>query len=164
MTPPLSKRAGIAKFLDREVDFGKTYRGLPIFGSHKTWRGVILGILVGMLIVWLQRYLYQFSLFKNISLFNYNQINVFLFGFLISFGAIIGDLLFSFLKRRLKKKPGESWVPFDQTDYVVGVFLILTPFLKLGLLIWFTIIVITFFLHIIFNRLGYELKINDSKW
>ena len=164
MTPPLAKKAGILKFLDREVDFGKTYEGFPIFGTHKTWRGVILGILVGMLVAWGQSYFYHHHFFKGISLFDYSKINIFLFGSLISFGAVLGDLLFSFLKRRLKMKPGQRWLPFDQTDYIIGAFLILTPFLKVSPLIWLTIFALTFFLHLLVNRIGYQLKICENKW
>lgn len=164
MTPPLAKTANIFNFLNKRVDFGKKIKGIFVFGSHKTWRGVFLGIFVGMLVAYMQGYLYRFSLFKDISLFNYNQVNLFVFGFLISSGTIIGDLVFSFFKRRLNIEPGEKWIPFDQTDYVVGVFLVLTPFLNLRFSVWVTVFILTFFLHIIFNRLGYELKINGSKW
>jgi len=164
MTPPLAKKAGILKWLEKPVDFGKVYGGAPLLGAHKTWRGVILGILVGMIVIYFQRYLYRFSFFQEISFFDYREVNIFLFAFLFSFGAVFGDLLFSFFKRRLGMRPGQRWLPFDQTDYIIGLFLIITPYLKLGVHIWLTIFIFTFFLHIIFNRLGYELKLHESKW
>ncbi len=164
MAPPLSRKAGVLKFLDRPVDFGKKYKGLAILGSHKTWRGVILGILAGMLAAWLQSYLYHFSFFKEISLFDYGKVNVFLFGFLISFGAVLGDLSSAFVKRRLRMEPGARFIPFDQTNYIFGAFLTVTPFLKLDFSIWVTIFVLTFFLHIVVTRLGYEIRLHKSKW
>lgn len=164
MAPPLAKKAGILKFLDKSVDFEKKYKEISLLGNHKTWRGVILGILTGMSAVWLQSCLYQFSFFREISLIDYREINIFLFGFLISFGASFGDLLFSFFKRRKKIAPGQKWIPFDQTDYIVGAFLLITPFFKLDIMVWLVIFILTFFLHIIVNRIGYELNLNKNKW
>jgi len=164
MTPPLIKRAGLFNSFDKPVDFGKKFFGQSIFGSHKTWRGVIFGIIVGMSIVFLQFWLYPFPLIKRISLLDYRNINILAFGFLISFGAVFGDLLFSFIKRRLKLKPGAKFLPFDQTNYVIGAAIFLTPFFKIDILAWITIFVLTFFLHIIFNRLGYYLKLHRARW
>ncbi len=164
MTPPLIKKAGIFNFLDRPIDFNKKFLGQPILGSHKTWRGVIFGITIGFLVAGFQFWLYQFSFIKEISFFDYRAINIFLFGFLISAGAVFGDLLFAFLKRRLRMKPGAIFLPFDQTNYVVGAFVFLHPLLELDYLAWITIFVLTFFLHMIFNRIGYLLDLHQNKW
>jgi CDP-2,3-bis-(O-geranylgeranyl)-sn-glycerol synthase len=164
MTPPLAGRIGVLKFLDKPVDFGKKFFTKPIFGSHKTWRGVILGIIIGILIVKFQILLYRLTFIKEISLLDYNKINFLVFGFLISGGAIFGDLLFAFIKRRLNLPPGTPFLPFDQTNYVIGVAIFLEPIYKLEISVWLTIFVLTFFLHIIVNRLGYHLKIHPAKW
>lgn len=164
MTPPLIKRAGLFNFLAKPVDFGKKIGPVPTFGEHKSWRGVIFGIIVGISIAGLQYWLYQFPFIKNMSLINYEQINILLFGFLISSGAIFGDLLFAFIKRRLKKEPGRRFIPFDQTNYVIGVFIFLQPLFKLSLLVWLTIFVLTFFLHILVNRAGYLIGLHPNKW
>jgi len=164
MTPPLMRRANLFNFLDREIDFGKKFLGQPIFGKHKSWRGVILGILVGFLVALVQGCLYQFPAVQKISLLDYEQINIFLFGFLISAGAIFGDLLFAFIKRRLKIEPGARFIPFDQTNYVIGAAIFLTPIFKIEIMVWITLFVLTFLLHIIVNRIGYYLKLHCSKW
>lgn len=164
MTPPLIKRANLFNFLDREVDFGKKFFGQPIFGRHKTWRGVIIGILVGFSVALIQGYLYQFPVIQKISLLDYDQINIFLFGFLISVGAIFGDLFFAFIKRRLKLEPGARFIPFDQTNYVIGAAIFLTPIFKIEIMVWLTLFILTFLLHLIVNRLGYYLKIHSAKW
>lgn len=164
MTPPLIKKTGLFNFLDKPVDFNKKFLGQPFLGSHKTWRGVVLGILSGFLIALLQGWLYQFPAIKKISLICYSEINIFLFAFLISAGAVFGDLFFAFIKRRLKLRPGAKFLPFDQTNYVIGAFLFLTPFFKIDMLVWLVIFILTFFLHIIFNRLGYLLGLHQAKW
>lgn len=164
MTPPLVKKAGLFGFLDKEIDFGKKFLGQPIFGKHKSWRGAILGILVGFLVSLIQGYLYQFPAIQKISLLDYRQINIFLFGFLISTGAVFGDLVFAFIKRRLKMEPGSPFIPFDQTNYLIGAAFFLTPIFKIEIMVWLTLFILTFLLHIIVNRIGYYLKIHSAKW
>ncbi|HUW72062.1 MAG TPA: CDP-archaeol synthase [Candidatus Humimicrobiaceae bacterium] len=164
MAPPLARKANLFNFLDKDIDFGKNFLGQPILGSHKSWRGAILGMSVGFLVVLVQGYLYQFPAIQRISLLDYKQINIFLFGFLISLGAIFGDLLFAFIKRRLKMPPGARFIPFDQTNYVIGSAIFLTAILKIEIIIWITLFILTFLLHIVANRIGYHLKLNRAKW
>jgi len=164
MIPPLMRKTGLFNFLDKEVDFGKKFLGQPIFGSHKNWRGVIFGIIGGILMASFQLWLYQIPAVQKISLLDYPKINILAFGFLISAGAIFGDLLFAFIKRRLKMTPGARFLPFDQTNYVIGAAIFLTPVFKIDILVWITLFILTFLLHIIFNRLGYFLKIHRARW
>ncbi|MCP6719567.1 MAG: CDP-archaeol synthase [Patescibacteria group bacterium] len=164
MTPPVARKTGVFKFLNKPVDFGKRFRGERILGSHKTWRGAILGIIVGIIIIYFQAWLYQFSSIREISFFNYQKINILFLGFLISGGAVFGDLLFAFIKRRWGLKPGAKFLPFDQTNYVIGAAIFLTPFFKIDSLAWLILLILSFFLHMIATRIGYYLNINRSKW
>lgn len=166
MTPPLAKRFRVFDFLDKPIDSNKTFNNKPILGAHKTWRGLVAGIIVGILVVYLQKWFYQFSWIKEISLFNYEKINVLLLGFLLSFGAVLSDLFFAFLKRRLNLKPGAKFIPFDQINYVIGayIFFSLTSFFEIDNLVWIVLLISTFFLHIIINRLGYHLRLHKAKW
>jgi CDP-2,3-bis-(O-geranylgeranyl)-sn-glycerol synthase len=165
MTPPLLKKAKIFEFLAKPIDFNKKFfDNLPILGSHKTFRGAIFGILIGMSVVFFQYFLYRFPFFKKISILDYQEINILFLGFLISFSAVLGDLFFAFIKRRLKLKPGVPFLPFDQTNYVISSALIVGPVYKIKISIWVTLFFLTFFLHIIFNRLAYYLKIHQAKW
>jgi len=163
MSAAISRKIKILRFLEVPVDFGKKIKGHSILGSHKTWRGVISAMVMGLLTVYLQRWLYQFPLIKNNSLVNYDKISIFIFGFLISFGAIFGDLFFAFLKRRQRIQPGAPWIPFDQINYVVGTFLFLTPYLRIDIIYWITILVLTFLLHLVFNYIGYRLGLSRAK-
>jgi len=166
MIPPLSKRFRIFDFLDKPIDFDKTFNSKRIFGAHKTWRGAIAGISIGVLISYVQAWLYQYSFIKQISLINYQNINILFFGLLISFGAVLGDLFFAFIKRRLDLKPGTKFIPFDQINYVIGVYVILslTDSFKIDKLFWIIILISTFFLHVIVNRIGYQLGFHKAKW
>lgn len=166
MTPPLAKKVGILKCLDKPVDGNKKINDIRIFGSHKTWRGVVLEIVNGIIVVYLQRYLYQFPFFETHSLINYTKENILLLGFLLSSGAIIGDLISAFIKRRLKLKPGARFMPFDQVNYVIGAFILLSllPEINLRIYSWLILLFLTFFLHIGINLMGYYLGLHQAKW
>ena len=163
MTPTFAWRAGILKFLEKPIDFGKKFQGKPIFGPHKTWRGAILGVLSAIVMAFFQRKLWQYSFFQNLSFFNYQEINVFLLGFLLGFGAILGDCISSFFKRRKGIAPGSPWIPFDQISFVIGAFVLTFLFFKIPILAWFWILFLSFFLHILVNQIGFYLGINKSR-
>ena len=135
-----------------------------LFGSHKTARGFISAILAAIIIMYIQLYLYDISFFRKISLINYNQENIFLLGFLSGFGAILGDLIKSFFKRKRGIKSGHKWVPFDQLDFMVGALLLLYYFVRLTFQSITILLLLTPFLHVLTNHIGYFLKIRETKW
>ena len=40
--------------------------------------------------------------------------------FSLCFGALCGDIIESFFKRRVGKNRGENWIIFDQLDFILG--------------------------------------------
>jgi CDP-2,3-bis-(O-geranylgeranyl)-sn-glycerol synthase len=163
MTPPFLKKLNLFSFLARPIDGNKTFKGKPILGSHKTWRGAIFSFLVVFFVCFFQFLLFSFPFFQKISLVDYSRFFLKI-SFLMGLGTISGDLFFAFLKRRLNLPPGAPFLPFDQTNYVIGNFIFLEPFFSFGFFFWLELFVLTFFLHAIFNRLGYLLKIHNAKW
>ncbi len=142
------------------IDFNKKIKGKLILGSHKTWRGLISGIFAAIIIAYLQKIL-------NLGYFNlidYTQINIFLFGFLMGFGALFGDTVKSFFKRRINIKPGKPWVPFDQIDHAVGSLVFVYPLVNLRIDIISLALVLTFLLHLIIKFIGYYLKLDEAKF
>ncbi len=167
MTPPLAKKMGVLNFLNKPIDSGKHFPdGKSIFGSHKTWRGAFCGIAVGLAVIFFQSWLFRFPGFASVSLFNYRQADVLSVGLLLSGGAVLGDIFFAMIKRRLNLKPGAPFLPFDQINYVIGAAFLLTlfPVVSVPFLVWLTLLALTFFLHIIVNRLGYALNLHGAKW
>jgi len=166
MSPPILKRLRVLNFLAFPIDKNlKFFDKKPLLGSHKTWRGSLFGFLISFLLILLQRSLSEIEFFKKISLFDYSRVNIFLFATVFSFGVVFGDLFFAFIKRRLNLKEGASFLPFDQTNYVLGCafFLYLFKF-PIKIEVWVFLFFATFFLHIVVNRLGYYLKIHSAKW
>lgn len=161
MSPVLFKKW--FKELVYPLDFKRQIAGNPILGSHKTFRGFLLVVVIGMLVFSLQQYLFQFSFFQKISLINYNDYNLIL-GFTLALGASLGDLVKSFFKRRFKIKPGQRWIPFDQIDYVLGGLLLSSLIYLPPLSVWITLGILGFILHILVNRIGYWFKVQEVKW
>lgn len=158
-TPPLFKWF---KFLDIPIDFGYEIKGKRLFGAHKTIRGFLLACIIGTLIFYIQKSLYQYPFFASISLIDYSKYGI-LLGFLLSFGAIFGDLIESFIKRRINIEPGKTWFPFDQLDFVIGAFLF--SFIIFIPNVWVIVIIVILspLFQMIFHYLGYKLKINNEK-
>ena len=132
-------------------------------GKNKTWRGVIVAVVFGVLVFLLQKWLFQFSFFKSISLINYSDFTWF-FGFLLGLGAILGDAIESYFKRKEGFKPGESWMPWDQIDFAIGALVLSWYFYVPKAGIAFIIVFFTFFLHLLISRIGWWLGIKKTKW
>lgn len=163
MTPILIRKHW--KLLDYPIDFNHKWRnGDPLLGSHKTWRGLISGTLVSVGTVAIQRILVNQEFFESISLFPYQKHSVWLAGFLIGFGVLFGDIVKSFFKRRLKIKPGDKFIPWDQTDSVLGALVFISFIWVPPWSLVFTLLILSFIFHIGIRHLGYYLKINAQKW
>ena len=159
MAPVMVKKINLFVF---PIDFNRKINNNPILGKNKTFRGLIFGIVFAIIITYLQFLLYKIEFFKNISFINYQ--NWLLFGLLIGLGALTGDLVKSFFKRRLGLKPGAKFVPFDQTDFVVGALVFIVPIFNLTLKIFVTSLLLSFILHIIVNHIAFYLRIRNEKW
>ncbi|MDH5685837.1 MAG: CDP-archaeol synthase, partial [Hadesarchaea archaeon] len=80
-----------------------------------------------------------------------------LLGFLLALGALLGDLLGSFIKRRLGLKRGDAAPGLDQLGFVL-VALLLTSLVTLpSWEVILTILIITPPIHIATNFAGYKL-------
>ncbi len=135
---------------DRPVDGGKLFvDGKPLFGSHKTVRGFFSGLIVGTLV----------SFFLH-TLFNYNL----LLGFSLSLGALVGDLLHSFVKRRIGLAPGASLPVADQLDFILGSIFFSIPISAPSMLTILMLVIITPPIHVSTNILAYCLGIKKTPW
>jgi len=157
------------------IDFGKKYKdGKRILGDGKTWRGLFIGTLVGMIggfgLSVLAFYINKIDP-SYITISNFAGFPLMIpIIFSICFGALLGDIIESFFKRRIGRKRGEDWIPFDQLDFILGV--LFFSFLMAGLLYllgltadtnWFfenfhiehilVLLIVTPFLHLISNYL-----------
>jgi CDP-2,3-bis-(O-geranylgeranyl)-sn-glycerol synthase len=96
-------------------------------GSHKTWVGFIGGGIAGMLTAALQYALRGVPPFASHTFPYLNLTDALLIGGLLGFGALSGDALKSFLKRRLGIRPGGALPVWDGIDHILGSLLFLAP-------------------------------------
>ena len=163
MMPIAMAKLPLLKNWDYPMDFNKTYKGVRIFGDHKTIRGLISGIIMAIITVYLLQVLYSATPWLQSNLpIDYLKINPIIFGFLSGFGALLGDAVESFFKRRTNIKPGETWFPFDQTDYIIGGLLALALYIRFTPLQYVLIIFVYFGLHLATSYLGFLLKLKKS--
>jgi CDP-2,3-bis-(O-geranylgeranyl)-sn-glycerol synthase len=143
--------------------FVKYWRGWnrPIsrrwLGEHKTVVGFIFGILAALFTTYVQSRLnWSGSLASNIDWR--------LIGAALGFGAMGGDSLKSLFKRARGIAPGQSWMPADQLDFIVGALIFALPWVRPGWPELIIVLAITFAGHVAVNHLAYWLKIRDTKW
>jgi CDP-2,3-bis-(O-geranylgeranyl)-sn-glycerol synthase len=148
-------------FFDKPIDFKRKLFGKRIFGSHKSFGGIIFGTITGMFICFLQFMIQHIGLY-SLDFIDYSDWII--IGFLLSFGALFGDLMKSFLKRQIGVKPGARFIPFDQVDFSIGALLFFSIYSELSYIYWLMIIIGAFFLHITVNHLSFFLKIRNEKW
>ncbi|MCX6735606.1 MAG: CDP-archaeol synthase [Candidatus Parcubacteria bacterium] len=137
-----------------------------LFGEHKTYRGFIVGYFSAFLVLYIQYILFiqNNAVFSEISLLNYQNISIFLYAFIFGIGALTGDLIKSFFKRRIGKKPGSSWFPFDQIDFVVGVIIFSFFFYQIDGKIILVLLVVTPVLHLLINIFAFLLGLKKVWW
>jgi len=146
------------------IDMNKRWRNNRIFGNGKTLEGFGLGLFIGFLVGVLEAYLYpsfnayamQFGVelpFMNLSI-----------GFMICFGALIGDLGGSFLKRRFGLSRGTDIPLLDQWNFVIGAVLFALLFTEITIWMFLIMLVITPVIHRIANIIGHKLKVKKEPW
>jgi CDP-2,3-bis-(O-geranylgeranyl)-sn-glycerol synthase len=134
----------------RTLDGGRLLSdGQPIFGAHKTVRGVIAGIVAGSAIGAAE------SVVDSRLLVG---------GFLIALGAVLGDLLGAFIKRRLKVDPGKPFPILDQLDFVLGSLVLGYSYFQIGVLSAILVVVVTLPIHLATNYGAYLLGIKKTQW
>lgn len=107
------------------VDGGRSWSdGRPVFGESKTWRGVVSGALSCALFAWL----------TGLG---------FVFGFLFGLLGLAGDMLSSFIKRRLGMASSARAVGLDQIPEALLPMLLAMWWLPVSL--WVVVIVVVLF-------------------
>ena len=126
-------------------------------GDHKTVVGFLAGVCAGVLATGMQR-----LLDAPIALVDYRRWLV--LGLLFGGGAMLGDALKSFAKRRLRITPGARWIPFDQLDFVLGALILVATQAKLDWVDIALILALSFVADVAVNRLAFRCGIKNSPW
>ncbi|MFB6308556.1 MAG: CDP-2,3-bis-(O-geranylgeranyl)-sn-glycerol synthase [Haloarculaceae archaeon] len=151
----------------RPIDGGRTMGERRLLGDGKTWRGTVAGTLAGVaLALVLDALAAPASGLVGVTLPGFPL----LAGLGLAFGAMVGDITASFLKRRTGRERGAPFPGVDQLDFVVGALL----FGFVGAPGWFgrtftlpvvvAVLVVTPLLHVGTNAVAYWLGLKDEPW
>ncbi|MFA9417711.1 CDP-2,3-bis-(O-geranylgeranyl)-sn-glycerol synthase [Natrinema sp. HArc-T2] len=151
----------------RPIDGGRTWGDRRVLGDGKTWRGTAMGIVAGVALAVVLTVIeptvsdalgFAVPRFEPLAALG------------LAGGAMFGDILASFLKRRSGRQRGAMFPGLDQLDFVV-VSLPLTALLATDwFLTWFTlevilvVVVVTPILHVTTNVIAYKLGLKNEPW
>jgi CDP-2,3-bis-(O-geranylgeranyl)-sn-glycerol synthase len=184
----------------KPIDGGRYFRdGKRILGDHKTWSGLLGPLIIGIpisigiaslfLVLWPSIAQFQseaskeglYIIYDDISYYKYYFIGgKFPSGFialviriiLCSYGAVVGDLIGSFCKRRLDIASGQPFWIMDQLDFaVIALIFVSIPALFFPDLFWIPdlniiifLIILTPSVSIIANTIAYLIGLKDVPW
>ena len=159
------------------IDQGRTLSdGNRILGDGKTWSGLLGGTLGGIMFGIIldsgdgRMTLERLTGEEHVqSLWSENPAIVF---FLLSFGALFGDMAASFYKRRQNLLRGDKFAILDMYDFIFMSLLLCIVFQRDWLLSWildgwaplFTVLILTPFLHRGVNIIGYNIGVKNEPW
>jgi CDP-2,3-bis-(O-geranylgeranyl)-sn-glycerol synthase len=148
----------LIKLKKHPLDFGKKWKGERILGEGKTIEGFIFASVMGLVAGYLELLILPF--------FNYNNfLNIPLIGFFfIGVGAMVGDAIGSFIKRRMKLKRGENAGLLDMLDFIIGSFIFAYFFTQYSVWTFLIALVITPIVHRGANIIGYRIGVKKEPW
>ena len=129
----------------KPIDFKRNFiDGRRLFGDNKTIRGFVSGVFAGTIVGIIQGEPLR--------------------GTFLSLGALIGDLMGAFVKRRLGLDPGAPLPILDQLDFVAGALILSVNFFPIDATSIILIVVLTPFIHFLTNTIAYALKLKSKPW
>ncbi len=161
------------------MDLGRKWKdGSPILGSSKSWSGFVAGSVIGLIVGLMQEMLVLVAppSLQIVPLFSDSLLLSVPVLIALTFGAMTGDALGSFVKRRMGFQSGGRAPLLDQLPFVLlpmALVLVLSPplfvaafwpGLTLGLFTLAWIILLTLVLHAGFNWVGYFAGLKRVPW
>ncbi len=173
MTPPIVRGKV-------PIDGGRKWSdGRRILGDGKTWEGLISAPATGMMVGIVQMLIAYFLDWPFWNIFGEFPYYIVVL-FCLSFGAVFGDALGSFIKRRLNIGRGKKAIGLDQYDLVGGTFILLvlayfftdgfvyTAFIYNGtfypIVTLVALVVCEPLVHFGINVIGYKIGTKDVPW
>jgi CDP-2,3-bis-(O-geranylgeranyl)-sn-glycerol synthase len=157
------------------MDFGRVWSadGRRVLGPSKTWSGFLFAGFFAIPVALLEAYLIlaappNLQLVPRLAPTVLDALPV---AAILTFGAMTGDALGSFLKRRLGRESGSRTIFIDQLPFVlvpIAIGIAVYPGLFLGVfasweaVLW--LVVYTLGLHAAFNWVGYKVGVKKVPW
>lgn len=145
------------------IDHGaKLQDGKPLLGPGKTWKGLLYGLVFGTIAAaiisqLLPNFLPQFTLNEKLII-----------GFLLSAGAMAGDLFGSFIKRRSGLERGANFPLMDQLFFLFAALIFALPIyigkIEIEITDLALLTILTYAVHATANQIAYKLKLKKVPW
>lgn len=142
------------------VDGRRNFRGKRLFGDGKTWEGTIAGIMVGISVGWLQVIGQKQLEYLGLGLPEMTAPLV----VMLCLGTMAGDIIGSFVKRRLGIERGGAAPLLDQDGFVIAALLFAMLVYRADIYIAAVLLIITPPIHWIANVCGYYSKFKKTPW
>ncbi|MFX1559586.1 MAG: CDP-2,3-bis-(O-geranylgeranyl)-sn-glycerol synthase [Promethearchaeota archaeon] len=155
----------------KPIDGGRLFRdGHRILGDGKTIRGFIVGVFFGTLTgvgqslaaPYLRPILAQFVIIS--AEMDYVLSISIPVTFLLSLGALTGDVVGSFIKRRVNVKSGDPSPFLDQIGFIIMGLIFAFPLMSPGPIFVILLILTTLGIHWLSNVVGYLLGFKKNPW
>ncbi|MCX6815957.1 MAG: CDP-2,3-bis-(O-geranylgeranyl)-sn-glycerol synthase [Candidatus Aenigmarchaeota archaeon] len=143
----------------KPIDGGKFFGKNRLLGSSKTVEGTIAGVSFGVFIGIIQIMVYNY-IPKDIGLIEFSIPLI----IVLSVGALMGDIVGSFIKRRFGMKPGDPAILLDQLDFLIMALILASPLYLPSAGKVLILIVLTPLIHLIMNIIGFMLKFKKKPW
>lgn len=148
------------------IDFGKRLKdGQPVFGPGKTWEGLIFGCIIGAILGIVEMLAFPYLPWDAANPVTLTIVTMGpALGFLLGFGAMVGDLAGSFIKRRFRIERGKPAPLLDQEDFLVGALVFASLLVSIKIHWVIMLAVITPIFHWVANGIAYLIKIKKEPW
>lgn len=151
----------------RPIDGGQRWKGSRVLGDGKTWRGTIAGAFCGIVLALVLNVIApEVSAATGLSLPSIPPAAV----VTLPLGAMVGDALASFLKRRTGRERGAAFPGVDQYDFVLGALALTALFAFEWFMKTFTlpvllvVLLVTPLLHVGTNVVAYRVGLKSEPW
>jgi CDP-2,3-bis-(O-geranylgeranyl)-sn-glycerol synthase len=153
------------------IDRGHVLKdGNPLFGAGKTWEGFGIGFAAGacvgilqyaaapVFLVLIEQYLVVPDQLRPVVLMTIPQV------LLVALGALVGDILGAFIKRRLNIPRGRPAPVLDQLAFLCVAILLGMIVNPLPLILVGFLLLATPAIHLLANAIAYLLRLKDVPW
>lgn len=162
MLPVFATKINFWRSLNFPVDGGKMIFRRRIFGENKSIRGLVVGTIGGAIVGAIQFLAQKYGVFTIDILESFFEFVI--FGTLAGFGALVGDLAGSFLKRLFHVAPGRPFLPLDQIDYIFGFWIFTTPLIAWEFSAILFLLIFVAIVNPLVNLTAYFLRIKKTFW
>ncbi|MBU0762109.1 MAG: CDP-2,3-bis-(O-geranylgeranyl)-sn-glycerol synthase [Candidatus Altiarchaeota archaeon] len=144
----------VLKNYSAPVDFGLKWRGKRIFGDGKTWRGLIAGVLAATACGMVQ---------QQYPIHGYHLMTPALAS-MMGLGALVGDMVESFIKRQSGLARGHPLFLMDHLDYIFGAMFFAWTMVPVSFEYLIMSCFITLPVHFIANIVAWIVKLKKKPW